>query len=769
MILQRAYLLVYCLLLSTSSLFSQDCNTTVKIKVIDEHNGENLEYAQLWIPEIQKGYLSDSLGVFDFKNICKGFYHFEISHIGCESRSLYSNITSDTTLVFYLEHHGEILNELTISEEKIDFNSTKSKYTISEDRLKDDAGKPLGELMKRIPGVNALKSGNGISKPMIHGMFGNRIGIINSDSPLAGQQWGVDHAPEIDPFNVGLISIIKGSAAIRYGMQAMGGAVVLEPKTLPKDPHIHGRVLTGYQTNGRLKTINAQLEKGFDNISMRIIGTLKHGGDQYAPNYYLTNTGVREQNFSIQVGKSTVSNWNIDLMYSLFNTENGILRGSHVGNLSDLEDAIGRDVPFFTAENFSNTINSPRQYVTHHTARIKSQYFFDESRFLELIVSTQLDQRKEFDIRRQGRSSIPSLSLSLFDVFQDLVYTDNSNEHRTFQFGIQNRISNNSNDPETGVVPLIPNYGLWSIGAFSSLQFNVNNYNFESGIRYDFQRLNAVFYSGNDLIDDTRQFNNVAFNIGVSRNLSSNFNLKWDNSLVSRSPFVNELYSYGLHQGVSGIEEGNGNLNAEKSFKSVIDLAYSAHNVLEASASIFYQSVGDFIYLSPQEEYRLTIRGAFPVFKYLQTDVDMFGFDFMSTVNIMKNFSWETKFSWLKSENKSNGYAIIYMPPFFVENGLRLGIAKYGGFNDLRLSLSGKYVAKQVNMNPTEDFLEVPPAYFLTNLSISGKFRVFSNEASLSISADNLFDISYRDYLSRLRYFSDEPGRSLNFVLNYKF
>ena len=43
-----------------------------------------------------------------------------------------------------------------------------------------------------------MNTGNVISKPMIHGMFGSRVGIIYDGVQIENQQWGQDHAPNID-------------------------------------------------------------------------------------------------------------------------------------------------------------------------------------------------------------------------------------------------------------------------------------------------------------------------------------------------------------------------------------------------------------------------------------------------------------------------------------------------------------------------------------------------------------------------------------------
>jgi len=49
----------------------------------------------------------------------------------------------------------------------------------------------------------------------------------------------------------------------------------------------------------------------------------------------------------------------------------GILRGSHIGNLTDLESALTIEVPFFTKPDFRYNIKSPKQEVSHHLAKVK--------------------------------------------------------------------------------------------------------------------------------------------------------------------------------------------------------------------------------------------------------------------------------------------------------------------------------------------------------------------------------------------------------------
>src|SRR5690606_9888188 len=112
-------------------------------------------------------------------------------------------------------------------------------------------------------------------KPVIHGLTGNRVAVINNGVFQAGQQWGADHAPEIDPNAARLIRVIKGSDAIEYGSRAIGGAVVVEAGPIPDDPHIHGAAGYTVETNGWANTLYGRLQQGKGPLAWRFTGTAK--------------------------------------------------------------------------------------------------------------------------------------------------------------------------------------------------------------------------------------------------------------------------------------------------------------------------------------------------------------------------------------------------------------------------------------------------------------------------------------------------------------
>src|ERR1700761_3821708 len=176
------------------------------------------------------------------------------------------------------------------------------KDTLGGKALQEIRGLSLGESLKGIAGVNSLQTGPSISKPVIHGVYSNRILILNNGVRQEGQNWGNDHAPEIDPFIATKVTVIKGAASIRYGSDAIGGAILLDPKDLPRQPGIDGELNLVGMTNGRTGVASGYLEGSsgakLEGLSWRTQGTIKKAGNSHTANYYLNNTGFNENDYS---------------------------------------------------------------------------------------------------------------------------------------------------------------------------------------------------------------------------------------------------------------------------------------------------------------------------------------------------------------------------------------------------------------------------------------------------------------------------------------
>ena len=766
------FLLVSPLLLQPVLVLSQDCNIHLNGRIVDEHDNSQLSYATIYIEELNKNFLADSAGTFIVNGLCQGDYHLAIAHIQCETQRLLISIATDTTITFFLEHHSELLSTITIEADRPDPVLSQSVQVLNSQSLDKVSGKSLGDVIEQTNGVTLIKTGPAIVKPVIHGLYGTRLVIVNNGSIQEGQNWGNEHAPEIDPFSTNKISVIKGTAAVKYGSEAMGGAIVLEPAKLGSDRHIHGAILATAATNNGLMSFAGHIQGGLlnsKNWRFRLQGGMKYAGDANTPNYRLTNTGIREQSISLrtegQIGKVETS-----VYYSFFNTELGILRGSHIGNTTDLENALMRDVPLFTGP-FSYKINNPRQGVTHHLARIEGQILTDHIGRFKIAYGFQKNGRKEYDIRRGGRSDKPALDM---DLTTNTIST--SWDHPVLsdlfkgEIGFNWSYQENRNDPETGVSPLIPWYNENSIGLYLFEKIILSNFVIEFGARYDYRHLLVKTFDEKDnLLEPEHDFHNVGASLGWIWNQSSNLVFRTHLGFAKRNANISELYSDGLHHGAAAYEEGDPNLNMESALKWSTGLTWNKSEKVNAEIGTYVHFFDDYIQLEPQDEFVLTIRGAFPFFKYVQQDARIWGIDAAAVIEIWDGFHWEPSYSLIRSKNLEKDIPLFFIPSDRLQNRFHFQWDAWGKIIDPELSFSGTYVWEQTRAPEEGDFSPPPPGYFLVDVELGGRWIKNDKEIKYSIVFTNLLNEAYRDYMNRLRYFADDTGINIEFRIKYSF
>lgn len=749
----------------------QVCNLTLSGKVVDARDQSALSYAAVMIAEAEgKSGVADSLGHFRISGICKGKYHIELRYVGYEPASVFVDLNKSKSLTFELIRHQELLNEVAVHGEQEEMSSLVHNV-VGKLKINREGNKNLANILESVSGVSVLKTGTGISKPIIQGVYGNRIAIVNNDLIQSAQLWGNDHAPEIDPFVANHISVIKGTAAIEYGTKALGGAVLIDPYIMNNDPHLHGSVNYIFESNGLGSTINAKLEQAANWASWRVTGTLKYIGDRHAPDYFLTNTGQREQNLAMQLEKRIKKKWIIKGYASTFNSNTGILLGGHVQNTTDLEEAIGREIPFNTSDEFSYSIEPPRQEVSHHLLKLETQYLSDANKIFTIRYGGQINNRNEYDIRRNNRSEIPALSLTLVTNSIDVNYHTVTPNNNHFKFGGQWYYSNNTNNPETGVFPLIPDYLSNKLGFFSIWKKEWDNWFVDAGARYDYQSLEVWAITKSfprEIENNLHQFNTFALSGGVGNELNKKLQLDLNLGYAQRAPEINELYSFGLHQGISQIEEGDKNLHPEDAFKAVFHLSWKLSPKLSVENSTYFHNINNYIFLEPQGV-RLTIRGAYIVAQYKQTDAQLAGNDLAFEYTPHKSLVFNGVYSLVRGYDRSNDQYLIYMPSDNIQVNSQYNFKPTKAFENSFVKVTARYVFKQTRYNAEQEILEPPSDYFLLGLEAGIDIHRNKGHWVLGLRVENALNQTYRDYLNRMRYFSDEPGININFQLQYSF
>ncbi|MDV3166631.1 MAG: TonB-dependent receptor, partial ['Waltheria sp.' little leaf phytoplasma] len=477
--------------------------------------------------------------------------------------------------------------------------------------------KTIGDLLQAVNGVTLLSNGGTVSKPVIHGLHSNRILMVNNGIRQEDQQWGSEHAPNIDPFLASRITVIKGAAGVRYGTDAIGGVVLVEPAPL-RTSGWGGEVNLAGFSNNRMGVAEAMIEHGLKQVpglAFRLQGTLKQGGNYRIPGYYVANTGVKESDYSAAIAYRR-PHQSIELFYSHFNTDLGIYRGSHTGSKDDLLQAIKSDTPLVSA-GFTYNIGRPRQHVAHDLAKLKLNAENQLGKW-SLVYAFQHNFRQEYDVMRKDDGKA-QLNLTLNTQTLNLNLDHVTWKGLTGEIGVDGIFQ--TNRFPAGDRLFIPWYNTAGGGLYLIERWKRNSWTVEGGLRYDYRWYNVWNNEGNNqaVVEYQYAYNSLSGTLGVSKAVTSRLNLSATLSNAWRAPQANELFSAGLHQEAARIELGNKDLLPERSYGLNLEGKWQATPKLSAELSLYSQYIRNYIYLEPGADL-LTIRGYFKTFHYRQTN-----------------------------------------------------------------------------------------------------------------------------------------------------
>ncbi len=445
---------------------------------------------------------------------------------------------------------------------------TQNITTVSGQELERLRGQTLGEALQNVAGITLLQTGASIAKPVIRGLHSQRIIVVNAGVAQEGQQWGAEHAPEIDPFAAQRIELVRGAAGVEYGAGAIGGVIRVEPRHIPHGDWFGGEAQMALFSNNSQGALSLALEGGrikplvighsplgighspndssnapmtnqpmtndlLNGFGWRVQGSARKAGDSRAPNYVIGNTGFQEINGSAAFGY-TGEKFSIEAYYSLFTTELGIFRGAHIGNLTDLLRAIEAGKPLADYD-WTYSIRPPKQQISHDLWSVKAKFDAGFGQF-EMQYGWQQNNRAEFDShnsRIRGDSGLlltslerPAMTLQLTTYSLDakfrhkpleIAYGDSSSSALTGVIGASGMAQWNV---QGGRTFLIPSFQAESAGLYAIETLTMPDFTANLGLRYDVKHIAVRGSSSRDISDTTQVFTGFSAAAGIVWNLS---------------------------------------------------------------------------------------------------------------------------------------------------------------------------------------------------------------------------------------------------------
>jgi iron complex outermembrane receptor protein len=741
------------------------CTLHLSGRVTEQNGTLPIAYVFLELAETRTTCSTDSTGQYHFEPLCPGTYRLTCSRIGFMTQQKSIVLSADTTIDFNLAFEPGVYRTVEITEQRREENITSMSLVLGAEDISKRSGESLGALLSALPGMSTLNTGSNISKPVIHGLHGNRILLLNNGIRQEGQQWGNEHAPEIDPFLADKLTVINGAGSLRHGHDAIAGVVLIEPSELRAAPGISTNLQLVGGSNGRSRAASGMIDlclPQLPRITFRAQGTLHKAGNITTPKIVLTNSGKSEMNYSL----ATIyrgNTWNAQVFYSQFNSQVGIFTGSHIGNLTDLERAISgattqADSPF------SYEIGRPRQEMSHELLKVKFlKYFTGLNSKLTLTYARQYNLREEYDKHIPRSDSLaalnrPSLNLEITTHSGEAVWEWKIRSQLRLYTGANYMNQGNTTEGRF----FIPNYIQQAAGGFASFTWQSGRTIFEGTVRYDIRQLQVYKYENDILITPQYQFDDYAISGGINQLITPQWRLVANAGRSWRPPAASELYSNGLHHGAAAIEIGDKNLQQEISWSSHVHFIY-AYKKNKVTISPYYTFIEDFINLTPQLPPTLTIRGAFPTFVYQQQDAQLYGLDITGQTTMAEQLTLTGSASLLRAINGDTGGWLDQMPADTYRAGIAYRFVTKRIIQNKKIEADVRYVNRQWRMNGANDYLRSPDSYTLFNLRFSGTFKLGKGIIDISLEVTNLMNTTYRDYLNRFRYFTDEQGR--NFLI----
>lgn len=765
----RFFLISLLVLIVRYSIAQSDCTLSISGRVIDEHDNTALAFAEVTIPELKRGTVVDSNGYFLLSNLCAGNYTLVTQHIGCEpvvSRLSVSQNIRDFTI--YLEHHTTLLKEADVQLEPIlqliKINNAKTLATLN------------------LPELRVQKTGENVFKPIVRGFSGNRVSTYVGNVELQDQQWGTDHGLSLQFYPDNELNVYSNSVGNSFSGLQISSNNPFQKKS---------SVFASAYSNGLGAKIGAlQNYKVNDDFAFGGRFQLNRSGDKNAPDYILSNTSSAQAN--AQIDAAFIKNdWNLNFTSSYDYKSLSTLAASHIGNVNDFYTALAADEPVIQND-FTYDIQNPKQEVEHFIASAKAIKNYTNknaggntksSGAYEYFYNYQLNSRKEFEARRSKNSDVPALNLQLqtHQIGTHFFRNNFGKSYYKFELGGTQNFGINTNLPGPSYEPILPNYNSYISNIYvvytktlPELAKRFHFISFTGSAHYT--NIVAQFFESSDLQQEVFQFTTAAANVYYSSNRKTSFDgTKYGIDFTSklnftqRAPAPNELLISGVHHGTATIEEGNLNLQPETKIGLEQQAEfYPKGRKTKFSFNLYANYIDDYIYQIPLAEPRLTIRGAFPVFQFTQTNAFFSGVEIEANQQLGKFLTYNLSLNYIYAQDVENDSPLPLIPPFEWKNNLRFEKKVNDTWQNFYVQAEHIYNGRQFRFNPDLDLTTPPPDYSLFNASI-GISRVKTHTYTFSLRVENFTNQQYRNYLDRFRYFADAAGTNVLIECLIKF
>lgn len=648
-----------------------------------------------------------------------------------------------------------------------------------EELARDIRGQ-IGDTLTRQPGVSATSFSPGASRPVLRGFSGERVRVLTDGiGSIDASNTSADHAVTIDPLTVERIEILRGPAVLLFGSQAIGGAVNLFdrriPRAVPAD-HIHIDALAGYGTAADDRSIGSSVDVALGpQIVAHVDGSWRKTGDARAGGYIFA-PGIRSD--LLHLADHAIEDGHGDEAAELTAQANS--RGkidntqsetwTAAGGLALINDGgqLGISVSYFDTN--YGVPDRPDTSHDHGGEDEEGGHDHGEGPVTIGMKQWRADLRGEVEM---GDGFFDKLRIRAG--YADYQHTEFEGDEIGTVFtnqGVEGRLELAQNDrggwrgasgvqyshrdfDAVGAEAFVPRNLTDQFALFTLQELTMGSLGLEAAARYEATSVRAP------TVGFDRSFDSFSGALGATYDIFDGAKFGLSVARTVRAPSAEELLSNGPHVATQSYEVGNtdlkreSNWGAEASFKLKTD-AFSL------SLTGYSNWFDNFIYSAATgaEEDEL------PVFQYFQRDARVWGFEAEGSARLAQiagfNIVGDVTADMTRATIKGGGLDrnIPRIPPLRILGGLEAQGARV----DARVE-----VEWTDDQNRTAQFETPTSGFTLVNASISWRPLPETKHLTLSLAANNIFDVDARRHASFTKDYVPLAGRDIRLTARASF
>ena len=619
----------------------------------------------------------------------------------------------------------------------------------------------IGETLARQPGVSATSFGPAASAPVLRGLSGDRVRVLTDGiGTLDLSSSGPDHAVAINPLTAERIEVLRGPSALLFGSSAIGGVVNVVDTRIPRhlpENSVGVTALAGYATAADERFLNGAIDVPLGSkFVFHVDGNWTKTDDLRTGGHILSKDLREEARASEDPEIQELADLKGELPNSASESKEGAIGVAYVDNGVNIGASVTRREAQYQV---------PVRYSLEPGAEVEAPTIDQEQ--------TRYDVRAEVPV--SGFFSRVSARGGYSTYHHDELGDTGDVGSSFYSKGAEGRIEliqseRNGWGGTSGVQYLqrnakirgeekfLPDSEQTQTGLFT-LQTLVNGpLRLEGGARVEFSKLDAEQDEQLGTDARTREFTTWSGSLGGQYEFSPGWRAGLTLSRSARAPSIDELFANGPHGASQSFEIGDPDLDAERSL-GIEGSLRGKSGPIRFSASVYYNHFSSFIFQTPVDQFVEDL----PVYQYRSGKADFYGFEGEVEAKLGNalgvNWSGELQADAVRATVKNYGPA-PFMPPFRMLAALSGERGQFDG----RLEVERAFAHDRTAPIETDT-----PGYTMVNASIDWHPLAANPELSLSLAANNLFDVEARRSTSQLKDYAPLAGRDIRLTARLDF